>query len=283
MSKGRKTKPITFNLFDRGRKHTGQDRGNVDKRAWIDLINSPATQEMINTGGMFGYYGHQLRMLYGTYPPETVVVQGKTLSISPALRTIEMHCDELGNVTHRQEFLETPEGDFAMEKYKAKIGGFSQAASSKLVDSVIVPIECGGMDYVLQPNYIHNIGDGILLDGATISDYQRNTLELSTLELYDSIHQFTNQKSISDANLMRAIAAENQLLEEKIKKERREALIAQKHNNILDSALCPTLSLDEYLKPHQGFMGDSVILDLEPKHEDAEEKYKVRHGVFGWL
>jgi hypothetical protein len=62
---------------------------------------------MVATGGMFGYYGHQLRLLYGLDVPETVIVNGQQVSISPAVRTIELSCDDDGNVTHRQSSLIT--------------------------------------------------------------------------------------------------------------------------------------------------------------------------------
>lgn len=281
---GRKTDLITFNLFDRGRKHTGQTRDNVDKKAWIDLINSPATQEMISTGSMLGYYGHQIRQLWGITPPESVPLGGKIIHISPALRTIEMTCDQEGNVTHRQEFLETPEGDFALSRYKAKVGGFSAAHDYTTVDNKIVPTLCAGMDFVLQPNYATNIGNGVLMDSVVGNDLVRHALEVSTIEMYDNIFQTQFAMNEADSNLIRAMTAENKLLEEMEKLERRKQLILSKDQLMYDSALCPTVSLDQYLQDTNRFLTDSVLPSIEqqPKKQDAD-KFKTTIGFFGLL
>ena len=72
-----KTEILKYNLHDRGRKYTGQDRSNVDVSAMIQRINSPDTQELVSTGGLFGYYGHQIRQRFGMMPPETAMIDGK--------------------------------------------------------------------------------------------------------------------------------------------------------------------------------------------------------------
>jgi len=228
---GRKTKTIQFNLADTGRKFSGQSRSNVNLKAWIDLINSPHTQEMVSTGSILGYYGHQIRMLLGTHPPETAFIGGKQISISPAVRTIEIKADDQGNVTHRQEFLETAEGEFAMDKYKAKIGGFSAAHDYVTEGGMIMPVSYAGMDYVLQPNYINNIGDGALMDSIAGNDFVRSTLELSVLDMYDSIHQTNFARYQAEENLMRAIESENKLLEINAKTARRVFTTIAIHRN----------------------------------------------------
>ena len=278
---GRKTKPITFNLADRGRKFTGQDRRNVDLKTWIDLINSPATQEMVNTGSMLGYYGHQIRMLFGVNPPETAFVAGKQVSISPAVRTIELYADEQGNVTHRAEFLETPEGEHSLQKYKAKIGGFSGAYDYSSINGTVLPTQVAGMDYVLQPNYVHNAGDGVLLDGVIQNDFVRQTVEMSLLEMYDSIHQTNYAVHMAESNLMRAIESENRLIEFQQQQERRKRLVMQKEANLYDSALCPTVSIDEYMQQGRAFIMDGVTVhtNVEPKPQD--DKFKGGFGLLG--
>ncbi len=286
MSTGRKTREITFNLKDRGRQFTGQNRTNVDYKQWIDLINSPATQEMINTGSMLGYYGHQIRMLFGLNPPETAILDGKQIHISPALRTVYMRADQDGNVTHRQEFLETPEGEHAMRQYKAKIGGFSAAHDYKKENGIVYPTECCGTDYVLQPNYATNIGDGMLLDsvhGAVNDGLVKATLEASVLQMYDSIHATNYAVHVADENLIRAVNAENALLEIQAKKERRVELQQQKQNCLLDSLLCPTVPLDDYIQDGKFFDSAKVVASLEKETDKKDIQPRKVGGMFDWF
>lgn len=280
MSDGRKTRPITFNIKDRGRIYTGVDRKNVNYEAWIQLINSPATQELVKTGSMLGYYGHQLRMLYGLQVPETVIVNGKQVSISPALRTIELSCDAEGNVTHRQEFLNTTEGDTALNYYRNNIGGFSSANDYKNVNGVIYPTVAFGFDYVLQPNYATNIGDSVLLDSLS-GDLVRTNLEQSFFAMYDSIHKVAYANHNAEINLQRAIESENQLLAAQAEKEHRLELQKERDNKMLDSALCPTQDIDEYLNNAKLFLDSVVVETLEPKKEPM--KKTVTENVTGWF
>lgn len=286
MSTGRKTRPITFNIKDRGRQFTGQDRTNVDYKKWIELINSPATQEMVNTGCLLGYYGHQIRIAWGLTPPETVLVGDKLITISPAIRTIELSCDQDGNVTHREEFLETPEGEHALRQYRAKVGGFSAAHDHITQGGMTIPTEVCGMDYVLQPNYATNIGDGILLDsvnGGTSSGMIKANLEESIIQMYDSIHSMNFAFHVADENLMRAINAENKLLEVQTEKEQRLKLQQEKTENFLDSALCPTQSFDDYIQQSQIFMGATVVTSIEPSEKKSNIKPTAVGGMFDFF
>ena len=86
-----KTEILKYNLYDRGRKHTGQDRSDVDIEKMIDRINAPDTQELVKTGGLFGYYGHQIRQRFGMNPPETAMINGKKIHLEPAFRTIYLN------------------------------------------------------------------------------------------------------------------------------------------------------------------------------------------------
>ncbi|WP_139841283.1 hypothetical protein [Acinetobacter sp. ANC 3813] len=266
MATGRRTREITFNINDRGRTFTGVARTNVDIQTWIDLINSPQTQEMIATGSMLGYYGHQVRVLFGLDVPETAFVGGKQISISPAVRTIEMKCDQDGNLTHRQEFLDTPEGNQAMRNYKAKIGGFSAANDYKKINNIIYPTISYGMDYVLQQNYVQNTGDGML--DSVAGSIVRQEMETSLLAMYDSIYSTNFAAHIADENLMRAINAENALLEDRAKRAETLRLHAENRNAMLDSALCPTLSFDDYMNQAK----EGVKLLDSVKQPDTAEK-----------
>lgn len=280
MSGGRKTKEITFNLKDRGRVHTGTARNDVDIQTWIDTINSPRTQEMISTGSMLGYYGHQVRILFGLHVPETVIVGDKQISISPATRTILMTCDEEGNVTHRQEFLETPEGEHALQKYRAKIGGFSAVNDFKRIESTVFVTEALGFDYVLQPNYASNIGDGVLLDSVH-GDIIRANAELSILEMYDSIHSTNYMRMMLDDTAIQNAQLENNLLEITIQKQKREELQQARQNKMLDSALCQTVELSDYMEAGKKFMDSVVVTDMEPKPD--ERLTAKSEGVGGWF
>ena len=283
MSTARKTREITFNLKDRGRKHTGQDRTNVDYKKWIDLINSPATQEMIATGSMLGYYGHQIRIAWGLNPPETVLVGDKLITISPAIRTISLSSDEDGNVTHREEFLETPEGEFALAQYRAKVGGFSAAHDYNTINGVVIPTEVCGMDYVLQPNYATNIGDGQLLDSVAGNGLIKAALEESIAAMYDGIHSMNYGMHLKDENLMRAIQAENALMAERAKKEKYVELQAKKEQKLLDSALCQTMDIDEYFKQGRAFENARVVTSIEPSDNENNQQTAPKGGMFGFF
>lgn len=177
MSKGKKTKLLQYNLHDRGRQHTGIDRSNVDFKKMIQLINSPQTQEMVKTGQLVGYYGHQIRQRYGMVPPESVPIDGKMVQLAPAFRTIEIKATSDGTVTHRAEFLDNRVGKFAQEQYLAKIGGFSTAVNyRKTPPNLLTPSSFFGFDYVVQPNYATNIGDGQLFDGLAIPEELENEI-----------------------------------------------------------------------------------------------------------
>lgn len=281
MSTARKTKEITFNLKDRGRKHTGQERSNVDYKSWINLINSPATQEMISTGSMLGYYGHQIRIAWGLNPPETVLVGDKLITISPAIRTIALSCDDDCNVTHREEFLETPEGEFALNQYRAKVGGFSAAHDHDTFNGIIIPTEVCGMDYVLQPNYATNIGDGLLLDSVQ-NGVVKAALEETIAAMYDGIHSMNYGMHLKDENLMRAIQAENALLEERAKKQRYATLQAEKEELFLDSVLCPTMDLEEYFQQGCAFDKAQVVTSIEPSEKEKIQP-RPKGGMFGFF
>lgn len=162
---GKKTAKLSYNLHDRGRKYNGADRSNVDFNEMIKLINSNQVQELAQTGSLYGYYGHSIRQRFGMRPPETVVVDGKTIHLEPAFKTIEIVAHKNGQVEHINEFLDNDAGDYASRQYKAKAGGFSTAVNYKPYGAgKMMPVGFFGFDYVLQPNYTTNNGDGQLYD-----------------------------------------------------------------------------------------------------------------------
>lgn len=165
---GRKTKRITYNLHERGRSHLGKDRSNVDMNEMIRQINSPQVQEMVKTGTLYGYNGHEIRKRYGMNPPDSVIIDGKVVYLERSFRTIEAHADKDGNVTHVTEFLDNESGEYARKQYLARVGGFSSAQNYKRAGLGLIPVGFYGFDYVTQPNYTTNVGDGQLFDGLAI-------------------------------------------------------------------------------------------------------------------
>lgn len=155
------TPVIRYNLKDRGRVHTGQQR-NFDIRKIADAINSPATQETVASRGMLGYYGHAPRIRYGLVPVEGGFEQGKYKVVQPAIVTTYLQADYDGNVEHRTEFLDTDDGQLAAKLWKGKIGGFSSAIDENKPAFY-------GFDYVAQPNYLGNSFRNAVLDSAGAS------------------------------------------------------------------------------------------------------------------
>ena len=170
MAQGRKTKPLIYNLKDRGRQLVGTDRSNLDVGAMVNIINSPMVQERVGSNDLYGYYGHQVRQRFGMNPPETVDIDGKMVYLEPSFKTTALSADRDGNVTHQAEFLENESGEFARKQYLAKVGGFSTAVNYKKDNNKLIPSGFFGFDYVLAPNYATNIGDGQLFDGLCVAE-----------------------------------------------------------------------------------------------------------------
>jgi hypothetical protein len=158
------TDPIKYNVNERGRKYRGVDR-NFDTVALAKLINSGPVQEMARHGDLVGYWGHWPRELFGMRPVEAGIVDGKVVNLSPAVRTVEVHAEEDGTITHRQEFLDTNEGRLCQRLYASKQGGFSSAITPVRGTMPTIPKEFFGFDYVIEPNYTTNRGHSKILDG----------------------------------------------------------------------------------------------------------------------
>lgn len=281
----RVTKLITFNLNERGRKYTGQDRSDVDVKAWVDLINSPATQEMVSTGGLLGYYGHQVRQLFGMNPPETAFLAGKEYRISPAVRTVEFFADSAGNVSHKEEFLETDAGEYAFKNYKAKVGGFSMAVDAQPVGGRYIPTVMGGMDYVLQQNFVENCGYGQFDSAMMQTPLMRESLECGLATILDCINDVQYARfTLDDANerLAQAMELEQRFLLEQAKIERRKALQTQRQGELYDGALCPTKSLEEFLDDANQFNKVSGLLANQSKTK-KNTPVKILGGFFDYF
>lgn len=203
---GKKTRELEYNLRDRGYKHNGQDRSNVDLDSMVNAINSAATQERVDKGILFGWYGHQIRQRFGMIPPETAVIDGKLVRLEPAIRTLSIKAAKDGSVRHIEEFLPNDSGQFAQRQYESNVGGFSTAQHYKPMPTGQLSVSgFYGFDYVVQPNYATNVGDGVLFDGLAVPEHDQsmfdsldmtnpvNAVLLATLDQqiisgYDSIH-----------------------------------------------------------------------------------------------
>ncbi|MEY2864567.1 MAG: hypothetical protein RLY58_2274 [Pseudomonadota bacterium] len=187
-TKARKTKLIKYNIKERGYKHNGQSRNNVDVQSMVDRINGAQTQELVDKGVLYGYYGHDIRKRFGMVPPETAIVDGKKIMLEPALRTVMIKAYSNGDVEHIQEFLDNDSGEFARRQYVAKIGGFSSAQNYNKYSSPLAVTGFYGMDYATQTNYATNVGDGQLFDGLVMpDDYEAPMFDsLAELPIHES-------------------------------------------------------------------------------------------------
>ena len=187
------TETIRYNVNERGRQHRGQDR-HFDTRALAALINSPAVQEQVRNRDLLGYYGHWQRMRFGMRPPETVIVDGKSVNIEPAIVTTYLRAEADGTIEHRTEFLDTASGKVARRLSKSKTGGFSSAINAVQRGGLAYPTAFEGFDYVLEPNYTTNrtylfdgvqaAADGSIFDFVMADHYQSAE---AMAALYDSL------------------------------------------------------------------------------------------------
>lgn len=184
---------IRYNVNERGRKYRGQDR-NFDLRVLAALVNSPAVQERVRNRDMLGYYGHWQRMRFGMNPPETVIVDGKSVNIEPAIVTTYLRALPDGTIEHKTEFLETASGKVAARLNKSRTGGFSSAIDATARGNQHVASTFNGFDYVLEPNYTTNrtyLFDGVqgAADGSifdfVMADHYQSTERMAAL--YDGL------------------------------------------------------------------------------------------------
>lgn len=204
-SKNRKTKVLSYNLHYRCRKYTGVDRSNVDVDAMVNLINSDHVQEMVATNSLQGFYGHQIRQRYGMVPPETVPIKGKLVYLAPALKTIHLSASQDGTVEHQEEFFDNEPGELALRQYAAQAGGFSTAVNYKRIGGRLIPTGFFGFDYVSQPNYASNVGDGQLFDGLFVPEEPEGVVSC-----FDSA---TDISQLSQPEIIIAQLLEDQILQ----------------------------------------------------------------------
>ena len=294
----RKSKVITYNIRDRGRSHTGQDRSDVNIRSMVDAINSPATQELVATGDLYGFWGHEVRSLYGMSPPDTVITKdGREVRISPAIRTVQLSADQQGNITHQQEFLENEAGEYAYQQYNAKIGGFSTAVDVKrLPDGSRYVVGFYGFDCLRTPNYHTNKGHG-MFDGMVIADADnwdfdttnaqvKQALENSIAAQYDCIYQAAQSQGLIDYYQQEAISAQNALMSRIARDEAVEKRKLSRKQEIFDSLICPSVPFELIAEKYnavfdgvntQGSMDTKTDLTKNKQHNESRNEFESQY------
>lgn len=266
----RKTQKITYNIADIGRTYTGQNRSDVDIGSVVRVFNSKATQELIKNGDVYGYNGHEPRILYGMNPPDVVYTDdGKEIRIKPAVRTIFLKAESDGTVTHQQEFLDNDAGNYAYEQYKAKVGGFSSAVDFEMVNGKRHVTNLGGFDNVRIPNYTTNRGFG-LFDSLWQQRNNPLTQKLlldSMIHQYDAMMNFNHAQQSCDFFQRQALQAQQELEQYQQAMTKRQQRQQERKAQLLDSMICPSVPFDEYLARVQQF--DSVDFGLNQPTDEA--------------
>lgn len=260
----KRTGSITYNLAERGRKHNGTDRSDLDIRSMVNCINAANTQELVKSGDLFGYYGHEVRARFGMNPPDKWVnpQTGEIIRIEPALRTIELSADGDGNVTTKHEFMETDDGKYAQNLYASNAGGFSSAIVRKRAASGLYEVTSfNGFDYVRQPNYNTNRGDGMFdslfwleeeeelmfdsLQSLTPSQAAtKAALESAILHQRDSIATAVHSEIMIGHYQNEAMTAQQSHLTRQQKVAAMRARQAERKQEVYDSLICPSVPFD---------------------------------------
>lgn len=245
----KRTEKITYDLKDRGYKLNGTSRDNIDVRSLVAMINSPEVQELVKNGAMQGFYGHQIRQLFGMRPPETAIVAGKTIRLEPACKTVFLSATPEGILTHQQEFFDNEAGQKAYKQYKAGIGGFSTAVDYFKGTLPKIAAAFFGLDYVWVPNYVGNTGHGALeaaFDSLNTEDPDplalayKQDLEAAVVHIYDSLQTESELNHaylrIEELELDAQASRQRRIEQHKRQQERQES--------VFDSLLYATVPYD---------------------------------------
>ena len=273
-SKGRKTKRITFNLHERGRQFLGKDRSNVDMNEMIKQINSPQIQEMAKTGTLYGYNGHEIRKRYGMNPPDSVIVDGKVVYLERAFRTLEVYADKEGNVSHVTEFLDNPSGEYARKQYQARVGGFSSAQNYKRAGLGLIPVEQDGL--------VACFDSATDLTQLSASEAMiAHLLEQQIVRDYDNIHTQTELLNMHGQALDQIDVLSNQVA----RKERREALQAQRQHDLYSGMVGEVRSFDSVCEEADALLSESDLARMRINGEtpkDKKPKPRIFKSMFGF-
>lgn len=249
MAKEMRTDIIRFNLKDRMRKYSGNER-HFDIPQLVKVINSDKVQERVRLGDLNGFYGHHARIQFGPEPNEGGIVEGKYVHLEPCCRTVYLKAYADGTVEHQQEFFNTELGLKAWQRIQDKSGGFSSVITTKNGYGF------HGFDYVNEPNFSSNRPytlDSVqqhqdfepeifVLDDVQSTDREQLEYLIDSVEIY----QRTNSRLIE----------ENKMLTDSFSKLQRE------YNVMLDDIVILNEKLEEKeraVKEQSRF--DSVTLD----------------------
>lgn len=304
----KKTRLITYNLADRGREHNGIDRSDLDIQSTVNRINAPDVQELVKSGDMFGYYGHEVRARFGMNPPDVWVnpQTGESIRIEPALRTIQLSADSDGNVTTQHEFLDTDNGKYSERLYANNAGGFSSAMVRRMNEAGKYEVSSfAGFDYVRQPNYNTNRGDGMFdslfwLDEAEemAFDSMANVtperaaimaaLETAIIHQYDSVATAIHSDMMINHYQKEAISAQELFITRQQQLANVKARQRARKDEIYDSLICPSVSFDKATEQWDSFnnqgTSDSDLLTTESAKQariNTERRKEERVSLFG--
>lgn len=261
-----RTGVIRYNLADRGRKHRGPER-YFDTAVAAKLINSPSVQEKVKHGDMLGYFGHWPRVQFGLNPAEGGIVNGKAVSIEPAIRTLSIVAMPDGWVEHEAEFLDNANGKIAARLFASKAGGFSSAIRAPEIGGKAIATEFHGFDYVLEPNYTTNRGYGLTLDGVAgeedILDAVAERQQM--MELCSSMLDSAQVEVNLMAQAMERVVEENTYLISQLAKVGKSAAVL---DGVLDVVSRP---IESPLSRANEFL-DAVLVGFQPQKVKEEPR-----------
>ena len=302
----KKTKIITYDLADLGRKHTGTDRSDLDIQSMVNRINAPDTQELVASGDMYGYYGHELRARFGMNPPDVWVNPntGENVRIEPAIRTIKLSANNQGIVTTQHEFLETDTGNYSAQLYSNNAGGFSSAIMRKRNNAGKFDVTgFYGYDYVRTPNYNTNRGNG-MFDALFIEDEEgefafdsltglsaermiiKSALETAILHQFDAVNAAVQSQVMVNHYQSEALTAQDALINREQKIEAIVSKRRQREADIVDSLICPSVPFDKAVAQWDSFnqMGtsdrDLITTEKAGKSKQAHARKQERVSIF---
>jgi len=274
-----RTGVIRYNLADRGRKHRGPER-YFDTAVAARLINSGVVQEKVKHGDMLGYFGHWPRVQFGLNPAEGGIVNGKAVSVEPALRTVSLVAYPDGWVEHEAEFLDNANGKIAARLFASKAGGFSSAIRAPQVGGKAIATEFHGFDFVLEPNYTSNRGYGVALDGVASEDdildavAERQQIMELCAEMLDSVQAEYNQMAEA---MMRVTEENTYLISQLARSGKPEAVL----DGVLDVV---TRAVDTPLLRANDFLSATLVGFQKPKVQEqprspGHERQMSKFGV----
>lgn len=266
-----KTGTITFNVTERGRKFRGQER-NFDTAVLAQLINSAEVQEKVSHGDMVGYLGHWPRIKFGMNPSEGGIVDGKAVALEPAIRTVRIKAYPDGTIEHEAEFLDTAPGKMAARMHASKTGGFSSAIDTRRIADKQSPTGFYGFDYVLEPNYTHNRGYALALDGVFDDEsvFDAISEQQQLVAVFDGMFDQVQQAYDSLKATMDTVLQENEGLIDRL------AVLGGKKEAALDSAGCLVNVVHGRVKGHalddaDRFLSDTLETLEKPKDRTAKD------------